>query len=54
MWRSSNSPAEVERRLAEGVVGRAEDFGPLVVLLASDLGYQLTGMTFIRDVHVPR
>lgn len=54
MWRSSNSPAEIERRLAEGVVGQPADFAPLVVLLASDLGYQLTGMTFVRDVFVPR
>lgn len=54
MWRASNTPDEVERRLAEGVVGQPEDFGPLVVLLASDLGDQYTGMTFIRDVYVPR
>ena len=54
MWRASNSAAEVERRLAEGVVGDPGDLAPLVVLLASDLGYQLTGMTVIRDVYVPR
>jgi hypothetical protein len=54
MWRRGISTEEAERRLADGVVGHVEDFAPLVVLLASELGYQYTGMTLLRDVFVPR
>lgn len=54
MWRRGLSAEEADRRIAAGIIGKPEDFAPLVVLLASDLGYQLTGMTLIRDVYVPR
>lgn len=54
MWRSGYTHEEAEAKLAAGTVGRPEDLAPLVVLLASDLGYQLTGMTLVRDVFMPR
>jgi 3-oxoacyl-[acyl-carrier protein] reductase len=54
MWRAGVSPEEEQRRREAGELGRPEDLGPLVVLLASDEGYQLTGMTLVRDVFMPR
>jgi NAD(P)-dependent dehydrogenase (short-subunit alcohol dehydrogenase family) len=54
MWRRGRSAEEAERQLASGNIGQPEDLAPLVVLLASDLGSQLTGMTFLRDVFAPR
>jgi 3-oxoacyl-[acyl-carrier protein] reductase len=54
MWRSGVSPEEERRRRESGELGRPEDLAPLVVLLASDEGYQLTGMTLVRDIFMPR
>ena len=58
MFRAGVTPEEVARRRAAGELGEPEDLAPLVVLLASDAGYQLTGMTFVRDIfmarHAPR
>jgi NAD(P)-dependent dehydrogenase (short-subunit alcohol dehydrogenase family) len=54
MWRRGVSPEEAERRLASGEVGQPEDLAPLVVFLASDEGGSLTGMTFMRDLFMPR
>jgi 3-oxoacyl-[acyl-carrier protein] reductase len=54
MWRAGVSPEEERRRRETGELGRPEDLAPLVVLLASDEGYQLTGMTLVRDVFMPR
>jgi 3-oxoacyl-[acyl-carrier protein] reductase len=54
MWRSGVSPEEERRRRDSGDLGRPEDLAPLVVLLASDEGYQLTGMTLVRDIFMPR
>ena len=41
-------------RNAEPALGRPDDLAPLVVLLASDEGYPLTGMTLVRDIFMPR
>jgi 3-oxoacyl-[acyl-carrier protein] reductase len=54
MWRAGVGPEEERRRRDAGELGRPEDLAPLVVLLASDEGYQLTGMTLVRDVFMPR
>ena len=54
MWRHGRSAEEAERQLASGKIGQPADLAPLVVLLASDLGDQLTGMTLLRDVFMPR
>lgn len=54
MWRRGISPEEERRRRDSGELGEPDDLAPLVVLLASDEGYQLTGMTFVRDVFMPR
>jgi 3-oxoacyl-[acyl-carrier protein] reductase len=54
MWRRGRSPEEAQAQLATGKIGQPEDLAPLVVLLASDLGDQLTGMTLLRDVFMPR
>jgi meso-butanediol dehydrogenase/(S,S)-butanediol dehydrogenase/diacetyl reductase len=54
MWRRAHSAEEVERQLASGMIGQPEDLAPLVVLLASDLADQVTGMTLLRDVFMPR
>ena len=54
MWRAGVSPDEERRRREAGVVGEPDDLAPLVVLLASDAGYWLTGMTLIRDIFMPR
>lgn len=54
MWRSGVTEKEAGQRFAAGVVGQPADLAPLVVLLASDEGYYLTGMILIRDVFMPR
>lgn len=54
MWRAGVDPEDERRRRDAGELGRPEDLAPLVVLLASDEGYQLTGMTLIRDIFMPR
>jgi NAD(P)-dependent dehydrogenase (short-subunit alcohol dehydrogenase family) len=54
MWRRGRSSEEAAAQLATGKIGQPEDLAPLVVLLASDLGEQLTGMTLLRDVFMPR
>jgi NAD(P)-dependent dehydrogenase (short-subunit alcohol dehydrogenase family) len=54
MWRRGRTDADAEAQLAAGNIGQPADLAPLVVLLASDLGAQLTGMTLLRDVFMPR
>jgi NAD(P)-dependent dehydrogenase (short-subunit alcohol dehydrogenase family) len=54
MWRRGRPPEEAEAQIASGRIGQPEDLAALVVLLASDLGGQLTGMTLLRDVFMPR
>jgi NAD(P)-dependent dehydrogenase (short-subunit alcohol dehydrogenase family) len=54
MWRRGRPPEEAEAQIASGRIGQPPDLAPLVVLLASDLGAQLTGMTLLRDVFMPR
>jgi 3-oxoacyl-[acyl-carrier protein] reductase len=54
MWRRGVAPEEERRRREGGELGLPDDLAPLVVLLASDEGYQLTGMTLVRDVFMPR
>jgi len=54
MWRRGYTDEEVATKLAGGNVGQPEDLAPLVVLLASDLGYQLTGMMLVREVFMPQ
>jgi 3-oxoacyl-[acyl-carrier protein] reductase len=54
MWRRGRSAEDAERQLAGGKIGQPGDLAPLVVLLASDHGAQLTGMTLLRDVFMPR
>jgi 3-oxoacyl-[acyl-carrier protein] reductase len=54
MLERNYSPEDLARRRASGLLGQPEDFSPLVVLLASDYGYIYTGMTFLRDITMPR
>ena len=54
MWRRGVPPEEERRRRESGELGQPDDLAALVVLLASDAGYQLTGMTLVRDVFMPR
>ena len=54
MWRRGVSPDEERRRREAGELGEPDDLAPLVVLLASDAGYWLTGMTLVRDLFMPR
>jgi 3-oxoacyl-[acyl-carrier protein] reductase len=53
-WRRGRSEADAAEQLASGKIGQPADLAPLVVLLASDLGAQLTGMTLVRDIFMPR
>lgn len=45
---------ELDAIRRSGAIGRPEDLVPVAVLLASELGYQLTGHVVVRDIYMPR
>jgi len=53
-WRANRSEAEIEEAYRRGLVGRAEDFMPLVVFLCSEAGGIHSGITVDREVFVQR
>ncbi len=54
MWERGRTPEEAEEARRTGRVGRPEDLVPVAVLLASDLGYQITGHVVVREIYMPR
>jgi NAD(P)-dependent dehydrogenase (short-subunit alcohol dehydrogenase family) len=54
MWRRGRSAEAAEQARRSGRVGRPDDLTPIVVLLASDLGYQITGQMLTREIYMPR
>jgi len=53
-WRANRSEAEIEEAYRRGLVGRPEDFVPLVVFLCSEAGGIHSGITVDREVFVQR
>ena len=51
-WRANRSDAEIDEAYRRGLVGRPEDFGPLVLFLCSDAGGAHSGITVDREVFV--
>jgi NAD(P)-dependent dehydrogenase (short-subunit alcohol dehydrogenase family) len=49
LWRRGFSAEAAETRIQRGEVGRPEELAPLVVFLASDFAYYLTGHIIVRD-----
>jgi NAD(P)-dependent dehydrogenase (short-subunit alcohol dehydrogenase family) len=55
LWRRGLPGDLAEARIARGEVGRPEDLAALVVFLASDFAYHLTGHVIVReDIFMPR
>lgn len=53
-WRANRSEAEIEEAYRRGLVGRPEDFVPLVVFLCGEAGGIHSGITVDREVFVQR
>src|SRR5438093_8028853 len=51
-WRAIRSDAEIDEAYRRGLVGRPEDFVPLVLFLCSDAGGVHSGITVDREVFV--
>ena len=51
-WRANRSDAEIDEAYRRGLVGRPEDFVPLVLFLCSDAGGVHSGITVDREVFV--
>jgi len=54
MWERGRTPEEAQEARRTGRVGRPEDLVPVAVLLASDLGYQITGHVVVREIYMLR
>lgn len=54
MWEGNLTPEQAAHRRATEPLGLPEDLAPMVVFLASDWGYQITGHMVVRDVFTPR
>ena len=52
-WRALRTEEEIEAAIAQGDVGQAEDFVPVVTFLCSDAGAVHTGLMVNRDTHMP-
>ncbi len=52
-WRALRTEEEIEAAIAQGDVGQAEDFVPVVTFLCSDAGAIHTGLMVNRDIHMP-
>lgn len=54
MWRRNRTDVVGEAASRGDRLGRPEDLAPVVVFLASDFGYQITGLVVVRDIFMPR
>ncbi|MFN0074464.1 MAG: SDR family NAD(P)-dependent oxidoreductase [Chloroflexota bacterium] len=54
MWEGNLTAEQAAHRRATEPLGQPDDLAPMVVFLASDWGYQVTGHMVVRDIFVPR